>query len=681
MSEVNQGMQDGSNRSNEQDQNVDVAPEIHDVKMDGESLDITEMNKEALKQLFPEIVSDGKIDFEKLKLLLGEDVETSNERYNFTWYGKTEAIHFSQVPSMGTLRPCVNDSVNWDTTKNLYIEGDNLEVLKLLNKSYRRKIKLIYIDPPYNTGNDFIYPDDYKDPLNNYFRLTSQVDNEGNKLSTNLESDGRYHTKWLSMMYPRLKIARDLLSDDGVIFISIDDKELFNLKKICDEIFGENNFVNNISIKMSELSGVKMKHLNKYSKLKESLLIYSKNSDECKLNIEKRRKSADTLNSYLRYYTNIIVNPSDDCSNWIIQPLSDYFIDNKITIKESDINQWKIDNSSRIVYRTNSRSVDKYIESNPNSPSICSFINADGEQVIKWDNKEMLFLSKYVDEYVGDIWMDISTINLNKETESVVFENGQKPLSLMSRIIRSVDTKDSIILDFFSGSSTMAHAIINENAKDGYNRHFIMVQLPLELDTEYLSSTTDNKKVIQKTIEFLDSINKPHIITEIGKERIRRAIFTHQVPQKTLDATESIIDLGFKVFKMDSSNIAVWNPESNLKNSLIRFENNIKVDDSRTDLDIVYEILLKKGLDLNSSIDPIDGSKFYSIASGALMVCLEDVHDTSVAERMVELYKELQPLVWSVVFKDNGFSSDDVKANTRETLRMAGLQDSMFETL
>ena len=251
--------------------------------LDGKTPDIAEENIQKLKQIFPEVFTEDKVDFEKLKQVLGEYVEDSNERYNFTWNGKGRALRLSQTPSLGTLRPCKEESKDWDTSQNLYIEGDNLEVLKLLQKSYYGKVKMIYIDPPYNTGGDFVYHDDFHDSLENYKRITGQVDGNGKAISTNTETSGRYHTDWLNMMYPRLRLARNLLTDDGVIFISNDDNEVDNLKKICNEIFGEDNFLNMVAVKMSESSGNKMAHVEKrLPKLKEYIMVYKKG--EVKLN-------------------------------------------------------------------------------------------------------------------------------------------------------------------------------------------------------------------------------------------------------------------------------------------------------------------------------------------------------------------------------------------------------------
>ena len=263
---------------------------MQEIKLNGESMNIVEDNIEKLKTIFPDVFTEGKVDFEKLQGVLGNYIETNDERYNFTWAGKQNALRLAQTPSTGTLRPCKEESKNWDTTQNLYIEGDNLEVLKLLQKSYHNKIKMIYIDPPYNTGNDFVYKDDFKDNIDNYKKITGQVDEEGNKISSNSESDGRYHTNWLNMMYPRLRLARNLLSDDGVIFISIDDNEVNNLRKLCDEIFGEDNSISNLIW----INNERGRSIDKYiSNTNDFMLMYAKSINS--LSINQKRESGEHL--------------------------------------------------------------------------------------------------------------------------------------------------------------------------------------------------------------------------------------------------------------------------------------------------------------------------------------------------------------------------------------------------
>lgn len=623
--------------------------EKQDLKMDGKTLDITKENIAAMKQLFPEIVTDGKIDFEKLRLILGDEVETSDERYNFTWHGKNQAIRLSQTPSMGTLRPCKEDSVNWDTTKNLYIEGDNLEVLKLLQRSYFGKIKMIYIDPPYNTGKDFVYPDDYSDNLDNYLKITQQNIDDA-QISTNRETFGRFHTNWLNMMYPRLKLASNLLRDDGVIFISMDDNELANLIKICNEIFGENNFKANISWQKRY---TRSNNTTDFTTVIEHILVYSKSSD-FSVNLLPRTEEADSRYS----------NPDNDPrgpwkgasflnpANPEQRPNLCYPITNpntgKITFPTT--NAWR---RSKEVFESLQKDNRLYWGSDGLSdiPSVKLFLSeARGLTPINfWDH-----------EYAGNT--DNGTADLLKIIDGKVFDN-PKPVSLIIRMLEhaSIFNQNDIILDFFGGSGTTAEAVLKLNNKDGGNRHFIVVQVP-----EPCPNSSNAFKAGFKTI------------SEITKTRINRTIQLLQNQEKSaLKLYDQ--DLGCRMFKLDSSNIRKWSPGLDLRNSLLSFENNLISDPGRTDMDVVFEILLKLGLDLNSNVE--EKQNYYSVENGTLMICLKDVESLDVAQAMIDEYKEKEPLVWKVVFKDNGFASDDVKANTRETLKMAGLQDGSFITL
>lgn len=616
--------------------------EIH--KLDMKSKDIVEDNISKIAGLFPECISEGKIDFDMLKQELSKGIiGNGKERYQLTWAGKKEAIVNSNTPSNKTLRPVKEKSVDFDNTKNIYIEGDNLEVLKILQESYLNKIKCIYIDPPYNTGNDFIYNDNYNKTLNEELRDTGEIDSNGNLLVSNLSNFGKYHSNWLNMIFPRLKIARNLLSKDGIIFISIDDNELFNLKKVCDEIFGEKNFINCISVKMSELSGVKMKKLTKYPKLKESLLIYSKNSDFAKLVIERHEKSEKDLANYLKYYSNIIEDRSVDPEKWNIMTLKEYFKINNINIAENDINKWKIKNADRMIYRTNSRTITKYVSNNPNAPKICKIINEDGNEIIKWDDKEMLFLDKYIEEYLGDIWMDISTINLNKETDVAIYENGQKPLMLMKRIIKSVyDNRDMTVMDFFSGSATAAHAVMQLNAEDGLNRKYIMIQ------------------VADKINEKHDAYKKGYrTLCDIGEERIRRA------GNKIKKETNANIDYGFRVYKVDSSNMkdVYYAPTDLQQSQLNMFESNIKED--RTAEDLLTQVILDLGLTLDLSIEErkIFNNNVYFVENNSLVACFDDTIDINIVDEICKC----NPL--KIVFKESSFKTDSDKINTFERIK------------
>lgn len=474
---------------------------MNEVKLDGLSKDVLKENISILKELFPEIVSEDKIDFEKLKLILGEDIEESNERYSFIWPGKTQAIKESQKQSTGTLRPCKEESKNWDTTQNLYIEGDNLEVLKLLQKSYYGKIKAIYIDPPYNTGKEFVYPDDYKDNLENYLEITGQISSKNNlKLSTNSESSGRYHSNWINMMYPRLKLARNLLSDEGLIFISLDDSEIFNLKKICDEIFGEENFVCNFVRKNKAGSG----HDSKKIAIEfDYMMSYCKNNNFVKVNQEPVDVESDKKYKHIDEY-------QERRGKFYLRSL-DYKgsysekMDYPITCPDGTViysggkfgkpNTWRW-------------SKDKFEWGLKNG--FIEFKKGD-----KWN----VFIKQY--QFVDN--NDEIYVRENPYRALIHFSNGEgstdfknlmnnsafdfpKPVSLLNFVQKVSTDKDSIILDFFSGSSTTAHSVIQLNSEDGGNRRFIMIQLP-ELTSEKSEAYREGFKNI----------------CEIGKERIRRA--------------------------------------------------------------------------------------------------------------------------------------------------------------
>lgn len=546
------------------------------MKLNGESKDIIQDNISKLKEIFPEIVTENNIDFDKLKLILGDNIDESPEKYSFNWPGKNQAIKESQKTSSGTLRPCKEESKNWDLTENLYIEGDNLEVLKLLQKSYNSKIKMIYIDPPYNTGKDFIYSDNYKDNLKNYLELTEQIVKEereresiGIKLSTNTETTGRYHSNWLNMMYPRLKLARNLLTNDGVIFISIDDNEEFNLKKLCDEIFGEFNFICNFIRKNKSGSG----HDSKNIAIEfDYILCYAKNIDEVKINQEP-------------------VNVDNDPKYKLV----DEFVEERGKYYLRDLN-YSGSYSEKMDYpiKTPEGSI-IYSGGKKGKPNTWRW----SEPKFKWglknhfiefkkrDNNWKVYIKQYqfVDNnnkyYVREnpyrALIDFSngkgSNDFNEIMEKNVF-SFPKPIDLIEFIQKVGSNNDSIILDFFGGSSSTAHAVLKLNAK-GDKRRFILIQVP---------EATDEKSEAYKT--------GYKNICEIGKERIRRA------GDKILEESDNKdLDVGFKVFKLDSSNLEKWDPDyDNLEQMLLINRETIKPD--RTELDLIYEIMLKYGIDL-----------------------------------------------------------------------------------
>ena len=624
-------------------------------KLNGESLNIEEENIKKLIELFPEVNTDGKIDFGKLKQILGDYVDDSEERYRFVWNGKGDALRISQTPSTGTLRPDKESSKHWDETENLYIEGDNLEVLKLLQKSYFGKVKMIYIDPPYNTGNDFVYPDDYKDNLKNYKKLTGQVDGEGNSMTTNREYSGRYHTDWLNMMYPRLRLAKNLLKEDGVIFISIDDNEVHNLRKICDDVFGENNFIANICHK--HRGGVSNDKI--ISNNHNHILFYAKNIRF----IHKKRDEFGEVRTE-KDFKNYIYNDHDGRGYYTLNPVTGpggarkgnpYYEIMGIT------NYWRFSKA-----RMESMIQDNLI------------VKKNNTLYQKTYRKDLEGKKKGATTWWESVGTTANGTNeLNKLFNGKVFDF-PKPVSLLSYILEYIEYEpDSIILDFFSGSATTAHAVMDLNAEDGGNRKFIMVQLPEPTDEKSEAYKAGYKN-----------------IAEIGKERIRRAgeQIKEELEEKYEKATEEErqnmknpddLDIGFRTFKLDSSNIKEWNPGKykNIQTAIEDFET--PYVPGRTEEDVVYEMMLKMGLDLTLPIEEVDvnGKTIYSIGYGLLMICLDENIDQTIAQKMIEIKNENHLDEFRVIFRDEGFASDTDKTNIKETLRSAGLAEESFITL
>jgi len=495
---------------------------------EAQSADILAGNIEQLKTLFPEAFSEGKIDFEVLRQLLGGTVEEREEKYGLNWHGKRKARQLALTPSTGTLRPCPEESAEWDTTKNLMIEGDNLEVLKLLQKSYSGKVKLIYIDPPYNTGKDFVYPDNFQDNIRNYLELTGQVES-GRKISSNTEASGRFHTDWLNMMYPRLKLARNLLREDGVIFISIDDNEVSNLRKLCDEIFGEENFV-------ADIIWEKRFTRNNDAKLMSSVYdhtILFRKSDVCEVIREPRTEKANSIYS----------NPDND-------------IRGKWT-SVSYISQRTLEQRQNLSYPVFNPNKKKWIShpSNAWKYSQLQYEEHNKENRLYWGkdgSNEFPRLKRFLSELQEGIvpinlwnYKETGTIdNATKEVDALIGKDVfdyPKPSSFIARMLAMATSSSAIILDFFAGSGTTGHAVMAQNAMDSGARNYILVQLP-----EPCASDSEAFKAGYKTI------------AGITKERLRRAA------QKIKDENPLFPgDLGFRVFKLDSSNINTWEPDRN----------------------------------------------------------------------------------------------------------------------
>jgi len=639
----------------------------------GKTPDIGEENIKKLMTMFPEVVTEGKIDFEKLKQLLGEYVDDSNERYNFTWNGKGRALRLSQTPSLGTLRPCKEESKDWDKTQNLYIEGENLEVLKLLQKSYYGKVKMIYIDPPYNTGGDFVYPDDYHDSLENYKKITGQVDGNGKPISTNKEASGRYHTNWLNMMYPRLRLARNLLTDDGVIFISIGDDEISNLQKICDEVFGTQNCIG-IVTRLMKTGGNKGRF---FSPNIDYIIVYAKNitlagdfKEELDPElVDKLYNKVETqgIRKGERYRPFGLYQSSLDA-----RPNQRYYIecpDGTFAIPPGKTMPAEVKDGCKVIPESTDGcwrwSVERYFEEKSKgnlvfieSPSGV-LITPDGSPS-KWNVYTKIWLTDRQDE--GQTPTNFISKYENRHSAKELKDldipfDFAKPMELIKYLISIVnDNQDIYVLDFFSGSATTAHAVMQLNAEDGGNRKFIMVQLPEPTDEKSEAHKSGYKN-----------------ICEIGKERIRRAGEKIK-EEKGLEAQN--LDIGFKVLKLDTSNIRKWQPDyDNLEQSLLDYIDNFV--EGRTELDVVYEIMLKYGLDLTYPVDEftIAGKKVYSIGYGMLMICLDNEITTEVAKGILAKVKELSPESSRVVFKDNGFKSDSNKTNIKEILKSGGIEE------
>ncbi|MDY0266917.1 MAG: site-specific DNA-methyltransferase [Methanimicrococcus sp.] len=634
-----------------------------ETKLTGFTPDIAEENIAALKTLFPDVFEEGKIDFDKLKQVLGDYVDDDKERYNFTWNGKGKALRLAQTPSSATLRPCVEESKNWDTTDNLYIEGDNLEVLKLLQKSYYGKVKMIYIDPPYNTGKDFVYKDKFSDTIGNYKEVTGQVGDDGRPNSSNLETSGRFHTDWLNMMYPRLRLARNLLSEDGVVFISIDDNEVDNLKKICNEIFGEDNFVADLTI----IVKTEGRRYGYFAKTHEKVLVFCKNIILLNLNeIEIEGKNFSYFDNFGGFNLKELRNQNTRAFNSLNRPNLRYpfYVDLSIADKNGfcQVDVEKLENSIEVYpIETNG------LESVWRWGKDTAMNELDHLVARKGTDGVIRIYQKYrkLTETAKTVWFDKKFISI-KGTQEVQDILGAsifdfpKPLQLIKTLTEIASNRNDIILDFFSGSATTAHAVMQLNAEDGGNRKFIMVQLP-----EPTPENSEAHKAGYKNI------------CEIGKERTRRA--GEKIKTET---GKDELDIGFTVFKLDSSNIRKWQPDTeNLKMSLSDFIDNYV--EGRTEQDVVYEIILKMGLELTVPVEEYEfnGKKVYSAGFGALMICVDDDITEDVSKGMVELYRKLKPEVWKVVFKDNGFATDSVKTNVRENLKTAGLAEESFTTL
>ena len=608
-----------------------------------QSLDVTSSNIDKIARLFPQCVTehkdkDGKtvlgIDFEKLRDELSSDViDDGEERYQFTWPDKKAHAHLANTPTTKTLRPCREESVDFDHTQNLYIEGDNLDVLKVLRETYLGKVKMIYIDPPYNTGNDFVYNDDFSLDADEYKENSGQTDEDGNRLVQNTESNGRFHTDWLNMIYPRLKVAKDLLTEDGVIFISIDDNEQKNLKNVCDEIYGENNFLAQIVWERAFSPINLMKH---FSPAHDYILCYAKNIEVTICNGIPRSAEADSRYS----------NPDNDPRGvWSSSDISvgPAIAENIYTITTPSGRNveppagrsWRL---SRKAFRE--RLQDNRIWFGP---------DGDGVPRIKRFFSELrktgitpMTIWKYteVDHSQG------ATQKLAQIFDGKKYFDYPKPVDLIKRCVSLYSNQNSIILDFFSGSATTAHAVMQLNAEDGSNRKFIMVQLPENTDEKSEAYKAGYKN-----------------ICEIGKERIRRAgkkIKEENAGKEGIDK----LDIGFRVLKLDSSNMqdVYYTPQEFTMNDL--FADNVKPD--RTAEDLLFQVMLDLGVELSATIEQrtMNGKQVFFVNDNYLVACF----DTDITEDTIKAIAKLKPYYF--VMRDSSLASDNVADNF----------DQLFET-
>jgi len=642
-------------------------------RLELKSVDGAQLNLDAFYQIAPSCFTEAKdpktgkikrvVNFDVLRQLLGDDtVEDATEAYEFNWVGKQEARAEVLRPINKTLRPVKEDSVDWDNTQNLYIEGDNLEVLKLLQKSYLGKVKMIYIDPPYNTGNDFVYHDDFAQTQAEYDEASGAVDELGNRYWKNTDSNGKYHSDWCSMIYSRLMIARSLLTDDGAIFISIDDNEQENLKRICDEIFGEANYIGKIAV-VNNLKGRNDK--KDIATCHEYLCIYGKTefaaggmplTEEQKLKFDKRDEKGnpyqlrdlrkrgrpdrreDRPNMFFPIYYNV---ERKECSlepqaGWIeILPLRGDGSDGRWRWGKDRVKQNLSILEPRYSHISGRWGIEHRVYLNPTLNPVCN--EDDEEELEERVSKSKSFWMG------GDLSSDVGRRQLKELFENAYFDY-PKSIGFIINTLYMGAEQDSIILDFFSGSATTAHSVMQLNAEDGGNRKFIMVQLPEETpeDSEAYKAGYKN-------------------ICEIGKERIRRA--GKKIKEEHPEAKD--LDTGFRVFRVDDSNFedVERTPKDYNQDQLDLFLNNVKSD--RTDLDLLFGCMLDWGvkLSLPMSSEEVDGKMIYTVNDGDLVACFAD----KVTDKVVKAMADKQPL--RVIFRDSCFEQDADKINIYETFK------------
>lgn len=665
---------------------------------EAQSADLVADNIAQLKALFPELVTEAangaSVNIDVLKQLIGDQtVSDVDEKYGLNWHGKRAARKLALTPSLGTLRPCPDESKDWDTTQNLFIEGDNLEVLKLLQKSYAGKVKLIYIDPPYNTGKDFVYPDNFKDNIWNYKELTGQVDSEGRAISSNKEASGRFHTDWLNMILPRIKTAHKLLKKDGAIFVSVDETEQVRLRAVMDELFGQENFVADMVWAAGRKNDSRL-----ISVSHEYIVCYAKDASflkEAKIEWKQKKKGLDdiyrTHSRLKREHGDDYAAMTDALKNWYNELPDSHPAKNHKHFSHVD---------RRGVYFPDNISWPggggpKYEVLHPTTKKPVKvpsrgWMTSDPGKLQEWIDDDRVHFAE--DENGVPC---IKSYLKDKEYQapySVFYQDGRaaskrlrtlmgeacfdfpKDEEVLQEIIGMMTTGNDLCLDCFAGSGTFGHSLMAQNALGGQNRRHILVQLPEPLDP--------SKKEQKVAAEYCDKIGKPRNIAELTKERLRRAAAKIQKENPDYEG-----DLGFRVFKLDSSNIKAWNAEaiaaaqSDDEQSALLDEQVDHLLADRTEDDILYELLLKLGLDLCVPIEQreIASKTVYSVGAGVLMVCLAETisyeDSETLAQGIVDWHQELAPATEvSCVFRDSGFTDDKAKANTTAILDQAGLK-------
>lgn len=655
---------------------------------EAQSADIVADNLSQLKRLFPEAFTEGKVQFDTLRQLLGGAVEEADEKYGLNWHGKRRARQIALTPSTGTLRPCPSESVDWDTTQNLMIEGDNLEVLKLLQKSYARKAKLVYIDPPYNTGSDFVYPDNFQDGLKNYLEITGQLAG-GEPISSNKESSGRFHTNWLNMLYPRLRLGWSLLREDGFLLVSIDDKEFYNLRMLLNEICGEENFLATLVFDKNRKNDAKF-----VSSGHEYMVLYARNKqllteldvrlrapkegvDEVRELFDELRKErgdnwGEILAGLKKYYTTFVEDDprlpltrftkvdkrgpyrDDGDPSWPGGGGPRYDVPHPVTGRPCTVPSrgWVWPTYERMKQEIDAGNI-VFGEDEKRIPSIRRDLFIKDEQVLR----SVIF------SYAQKATQDFASLFDGK----AVFQN-PKSYRDLQRLVSYLTSPGDLVVDFFAGSGTTGHGVMLSSTVAEQPRRFLLIQIP-----ELLDPADKEQKI---AADFCDQISKPRTIAELTKERLRRA------GQKVkTDNPLFVGDIGFRVFKLDKSNLRLWNPNPDgLAQSLLDHHEHIV--EGRTEADIVYELLLKLGLDLCVPMESHDiaGKAVSAVGGGVLMLCLAEKIAAEEVEPLaggiVAWHKELTPAGdATVVFRDSAFANDVAKTNMAAILAQNGLEN------